>query len=173
MKIDKSETVQGRLSETEKGKHCSERLRRFLLRTVAVLTLLLGAALCIAALMLYFGGLERRAAAGSAMEPIFTREAVEGALLRISPLALLWFAAVISALCFLGTAPDSVRVPREKKPGAAGPMKTVTEGRSKRILRICLYAAAVILLVLGVLNGGLKDVLIKAINICTECIGLG
>ena len=40
-------------------------------------------------------------------------------------------------------------------------------------IRICLYVAAVLLIVLGVLNGGLHDVLVKAINICTECIGLG
>ena len=39
--------------------------------------------------------------------------------------------------------------------------------------RILLLTAAVVLIVLGVLNGGLKDVLLKAINICTECVGLG
>lgn len=32
---------------------------------------------------------------------------------------------------------------------------------------------AVVLIVLGVLNGGMADVLGKAIRICTECIGLG
>ncbi len=41
------------------------------------------------------------------------------------------------------------------------------------IVRIALYAAAVLFIVLGVMNGGLRDVLVKAINICTECIGLG
>ena len=30
-----------------------------------------------------------------------------------------------------------------------------------------------IMIVLGINNGGMRDVLIKAINICTECIGLG
>ncbi len=37
----------------------------------------------------------------------------------------------------------------------------------------CVYALAAALITLGVLNGGLRDVLIKAIKICTECIGLG
>ena len=41
------------------------------------------------------------------------------------------------------------------------------------ILRACMLAAAVLFIVLGVMNGGLYDVLVKAINICTECIGLG
>lgn len=40
-------------------------------------------------------------------------------------------------------------------------------------LRILLYAAALLLITAGILNGGMRDVLIKAINICTECIGLG
>lgn len=40
-------------------------------------------------------------------------------------------------------------------------------------VRIVLLIAAVVLSVLGVFNGGARDVLVKAINICTECIGLG
>ena len=38
---------------------------------------------------------------------------------------------------------------------------------------LLLFILAAMLLVLGIFNGGLKDVLIKAVNICTECIGLG
>ncbi|HBA97870.1 MAG TPA: thioredoxin [Lachnospiraceae bacterium] len=38
---------------------------------------------------------------------------------------------------------------------------------------IFLYLAGFILIAAGIWNGGLNDVLIKAINICTECIGLG
>ena len=41
------------------------------------------------------------------------------------------------------------------------------------MIRMVLLAAAVLFIVLGVMNGGLYDVLVKAINICTECIGLG
>ncbi|MBQ8309671.1 MAG: hypothetical protein IJX80_01495 [Clostridia bacterium] len=40
-------------------------------------------------------------------------------------------------------------------------------------LRIGIIAVALVLLVMGILNGGMADVLDKAINICTECIGLG
>ena len=39
--------------------------------------------------------------------------------------------------------------------------------------QVIIAAAAVALIVLGVMNGGMFDVLVKAINICTECIGLG
>lgn len=41
------------------------------------------------------------------------------------------------------------------------------------ILRAALCAVAVGLVILGIRNGGAWDVLVKAINICTECIGLG
>ncbi|MCF0133432.1 MAG: hypothetical protein HUJ72_06160 [Blautia sp.] len=40
-------------------------------------------------------------------------------------------------------------------------------------LRLALYVAALAMTLLGVLNGGMHDTLIKAVNICTECIGLG
>lgn len=40
-------------------------------------------------------------------------------------------------------------------------------------IRIAIATVAVIFIVLGVLNGGARDVLYKAVMICTECIGLG
>jgi len=40
-------------------------------------------------------------------------------------------------------------------------------------IRITLAVAAIALIVAGIVNGGMADVLSKAINICTECIGLG
>ena len=40
-------------------------------------------------------------------------------------------------------------------------------------LRFIILALALLFIVFGALNGGAKDVLIKAIAICTECIGLG
>lgn len=43
----------------------------------------------------------------------------------------------------------------------------------KRTLRIVLTLAAVVFIVLGVMNGSAKAVFTKAANICTECIGLG
>ncbi len=39
--------------------------------------------------------------------------------------------------------------------------------------RIALFGCAVLFIVVGIVNGGMGDVLVKAINICAECIGLG
>lgn len=41
------------------------------------------------------------------------------------------------------------------------------------LLRITLLVIAITFIILGIVNGGMADVLGKAINICTECIGLG
>lgn len=41
------------------------------------------------------------------------------------------------------------------------------------IARCAVAAIAVVFIVLGIFNGGIQDVLGKAITICTECIGLG
>ena len=43
----------------------------------------------------------------------------------------------------------------------------------KKVLWAALFAAAVALIVLGVANGGARDVTAKAVNICLECIGIG
>ena len=40
-------------------------------------------------------------------------------------------------------------------------------------IHVSYVQVAILFIVLGVMNGGLRDVLVKAINICTECIGLG
>ena len=53
--------------------------------------------------------------------------------------------------------------------------KTNRRNHSKLLwgIRIALIIAAIALIIAGILNGGMADVLSKAINICTECIGLG
>ena len=61
------------------------------------------------------------------------------------------------------------------KAKAGAPLyNTSPETARRRILiRRVLLVAAVIFVVLGVQNGSMKDVLVKAIRICTECVGLG
>ena len=40
-------------------------------------------------------------------------------------------------------------------------------------MRKILVILALLLIAAGVANGGMRDVWVKAVNICTECIGLG
>ena len=55
-----------------------------------------------------------------------------------------------------------------KKPEEAAAGK----GRIYKI-RLAVLVVSVICIIAGMVNGNMKDILIKAINICTECIGLG
>ena len=40
-------------------------------------------------------------------------------------------------------------------------------------VRVCVIALALVFIIIGIANGGMADVLSKAVKICTECIGLG
>ena len=52
-------------------------------------------------------------------------------------------------------------------------VKPKVENTIIRAAQIAVGALAITFIILGVFNGGVRDVFIKAINICTECIGLG
>lgn len=45
--------------------------------------------------------------------------------------------------------------------------------RTRTIASTVILILAVIFIILGIFDGGAKDVLVKAVNICTECVGLG
>ena len=62
------------------------------------------------------------------------------------------------------------------KTGVTVPCDKVTKSPCSltvRIVRAVVAVVAIAFIAVGVFNGGMADVLSKAINICTECIGLG
>lgn len=103
-------------------------------------------------------------------------ESVMGSMmLAVTPWVVLAFAAACAAVEVRRISAER-EIPLVKKimvKGKRPAPKQETHGGRGIVLRAALYAAAIALIVLGVLNGGMRDVLIKAINICTECIGLG
>ena len=93
---------------------------------------------------------------------------------HVAPWVVLGLAAAAAASVLSGQSAQREleilkSVPKKKLEPAASAEKK----QGLTILRIALYAAAVVLIALGIANGGLWDVLVKAVNICTECIGLG
>ena len=58
-------------------------------------------------------------------------------------------------------------------PKAAQTQDQPVRSVSMKSCRYVLLIAAIVLAVFGFLSGGTADVLTKAVNICTECIGLG
>ena len=67
-----------------------------------------------------------------------------------------------------------VKDPKDGRPvKAGGPVRQKPEMKQKGIVQTVLVVAAVVFIIAGILNGSARDVLVKAIHICTECIGLG
>ena len=61
-----------------------------------------------------------------------------------------------------------------RKAGAVEAVKNVLSHKiTLWVVRGIVLVIAVTFIIVGALNGGAHDVLVKAINICTECIGLG
>ena len=67
----------------------------------------------------------------------------------------------------------AAKAPAAAKAGASLYNTSPETARRRILIRRVLLVAAVIFVVLGVQNGSMKDVLVKAIRICTECVGLG
>lgn len=132
---------------------------------LSALTIILGAALCLAAVILYVKGSAARAA--DPAKSVFTREGIGKALLWLLPLFLLWLTSLGAAL--------SAGVRARAAGPAAGktPVEPLPGKERTPLIRTALMVLAAGLIVRGVVNGGLNDVFVKAVRICTECIGLG
>lgn len=52
-------------------------------------------------------------------------------------------------------------------------VRALSTERARLVTRIIVGAVAIVFIGVGIWNGGMGDVFIKAVNICTECIGLG
>jgi len=66
----------------------------------------------------------------------------------------------------------SSQAAQRKTPGAFPEGRTVN-ARTASIDRITVLVLAIVFVILGIFTGGAHDVLVKAVNICTECVGLG
>lgn len=144
--------------------------------------LVIQAALCIlvtglfisAAVSIYREGSARKAE--HPLEEIYTREKAEETILSLAPLVLCAL-GMTAAGRILGIKDDKADKP-VKDSGFTCNSPADREGRENRRnsharIRAILILAAIVFIIMGILNGSAKDVLYKARNICTECIGLG
>lgn len=137
-------------------------------RITAAATLLVTALLCIGFVSIYLTGQSgENLVNGVYLSPVFTRENVGKMLLRLVPIFVIYGLLVIAAFvvqAMSGSKGDTDPTPRPVR---------YTDVPRQGATRFILGALALLFIILGVMNGGARDVLIKAINICTECIGLG
>ena len=107
---------------------------------------------------------------------------VIGAIVIALPISILvltvWCAAII--LCDISRMREIDRVKAATKKAPVLMIKPkeqkVEKNAEKWVIlaaRVAVFAIAVTFIVIGIINGGMADVLAKAVKICTECIGLG
>ena len=134
----------------------------------AAVTVLVTALLCFGFVNIYLAGQSgENLVDGVYLSPVFTRENVGNLLLHLAPVLVLYgllVAASFAAQAVSRSKDETYPVPR--------PVSYTNVPRQSTI-RFILAILALLFIILGVMNGGAQDVLIKAINICTECIGLG
>ena len=152
--------------------------RKVYLFVQSVLCVLTAAVMIFGMLSLYQEGMARRAA--DPLASIYSRQILADYFTRIAPLFFATLGAALAGI-LLGVKDERADLPSRNPPAARvkdpnPPMPTGAKPASKdrrAVWQIALLVLAVLFIVLGILNGSMKDVLIKAINICTECIGLG
>ncbi len=143
----------------------------------AALCAVIAALLAAGALSLYLDGAAKQAE-GDLFYYMFTRERVGVKLIPILPLLFCAVGLTIAGM-ILGIRDTDADKPvkdekllrdlssiRERAVHQQADQKTV-------ILRTAVLVVALILIVIGIINGGLEDVLAKGAAICTECVGLG
>ncbi len=131
--------------------------------------------LAAAAIRMYIQGAAMQAS-GDLFYYIYTREKVGAVLGKLLPLIAALIAFTVAGWV-LGIRDETVDKPAALKGmdvkqsvKKAVPQKT---GRREFTLRVVILIAAVALIVMGICNGGMEDVLAKGASICTECVGLG
>ena len=108
----------------------------------------------------------------AALESIYTYEDVASRLSVLAIPALLY--ALLVILTWLTGRFDSEKLAGRKAGYSHKEACAAASDSSKRAgVRWCILFVGIALVLWGAVNGSLYDVLVKSINICTECIGLG
>ena len=128
--------------------------------------ILLAAVLAAGAVRIYMEGSARKAA--DPLESIYTAEEVTRNLSAAVPLIANSVILLLMCLAVKVKDPDADRPAK-----AEGRMTPQEETKHQKIVQAVVVVAAVLLIIAGICNGSALDVLIKGINICTECVGLG
>lgn len=105
--------------------------------------------------------------AGGMVRQMYRRGDIAARLRAIAPLVAVYVPAAV-----VGTVTRFLTGDREKC-RSIRPVEMASDPRRVKCAQAALLVAGLICIGLGIWNGGAWDVLVKAVNICTECIGLG
>ena len=138
------------------------------------LYLILGSAVCILLAVLLAAGAISICEEGlirqseHPLESIYTVEIVAQKAEAIFPLFFFFFGLTVTGLV-LGVKAAETELWSKGK----GFVETKNAPEHQTFIRTVIVVAAVGFIIAGITNGSAYDVLVKAINICSECIGLG
>ncbi len=151
--------------------------RKLFMAVQAALCAAIAVLLAAGALSLYLDGAAKQAE-GDLFYYMFTRERAGAKLLPVLPL-LCCALGMTAAGVFLGIRDENDEKPvRDEKllRDLGGIRERAVRQQADRktvVLRTAVLAVALILIVIGIITGGLEDVLAKGAAVCTECVGLG
>ena len=147
-------------------KHLSKHLSKHLPLATAICFVLLLLLLAMHCIDIYFFQ-------DSASAQIFAYDDVASRLQSLVPLLIACTLLSILSLVFPSSEEKKLHVKHVTCQHQEDYAKSSINERPLVFIRTILLLIAVGFISWGVFNGGLYDVLVKAINICTECIGLG
>lgn len=145
------------------------RLLRIMRVLTAMAVLAVALLICWQAIDIYTDGRAANFAAGA---DIFRADDIKARLKSLAgPL-------IVSGIVTVVTVVMHAMAPQKAIEGRFYEVRVYTSNRAAALkgkckLQLVILCAAVAFILLGIMNGSAFDVLVKAINICTECIGLG
>ena len=69
--------------------------------------------------------------------------------------------------------PDIVGLYKAEREAERDTAAEAAKAATLKRVRLAVLVLAVLFVIAGIFNGSMEDMLIKAVNICTECVGLG
>lgn len=143
----------------------------------SIYTVVVGALLVAIALHIYMEGTspDNVLSPGVYVHPVYSTEIVAQHFETIAVLvyAFLAFAILTCILKLFCTKKGEILYVRKNFNCEFKSKDRRISGSRSWTLRITVYMLAILFVILGIYNQGMRDVFVKAANICTECIGLG
>ena len=129
---------------------------------LSVMLVITGICLCVACAGIYFSG-----------EQPFSPEAVAAAFRYVAVPVYLCIALAVGGLILDAVFPAEAKKQNRHKEADRSSAVPVQNGHKLLYLRLALLGLGIGIFVYGFFAGGTADVMTKAVNICTECVGLG
>ncbi len=144
--------------------------KSLLLFIQAALCVLSAVALIAAVLMTYFEGVAAKS--NNPMADVYSFETIADKAVFVLP--IIFVSIIVTVIC---VALGVKNAETGKVYGDIFIRNNTNGGRelssTVKIARLVILLLALIFIIMGIFNGSLNDVFIKAAKICTECIGLG